>query len=123
MYSAVQCQKLHEYAQLGKESSASLISRWTFSWAHSVIWKAFRDQLNIFDLYALNWDDTAMATSRRFCNGASVTLKLLWRLYYFTKYDLLKQGAWAVLFSLVSFCFAFLLRFILGYMESPSTTS
>lgn len=115
--------RLHEYAQLGKESSASLISRWTFSWVNSVIWKAFRDQLNISDLHALNWDDTAMVTSRRFYNGAPATLKLLWRLYYFTKYDLLKQGAWAVLFSLVSFCPAFLLRFILDYLESPSTTS
>lgn len=115
--------RLHGYVQLGEESSASLISRWTFSWVHSVIWKAFRDQLNISDLYALNWDDTTMVTSRRFYNCASVALKLLWRLYYFTKYDLLKQGAWAVLFSLLSFCPAFLLRFILDYLESPSTTS
>ncbi|PON24688.1 ATP-dependent bile acid permease [Trichoderma gamsii] len=115
--------RLHEHTQLGEESSASLISRWTFSWVNSVIWKAFRDQLNTSDLYALNWNDTALVTSRRFRNGASATLKLLWRLYYFAKYDLLKQGAWAVLFSLVSFCPAFFLRFLLDYLESPSITS
>lgn len=44
-------------------------------------------------------------------------------MYYFTKRDLLKQGAWAVLFSLVSFFPAILLRFILDYLESPSNKS
>ncbi|KAK0755466.1 LOW QUALITY PROTEIN: hypothetical protein N5P37_011974, partial [Trichoderma harzianum] len=108
---------------LSEETSASLISRWTFSWAGSVIWKAFRAHLSTSDLYELNWDDKARITSRLFSKATPVTLKLVWRLYHFTKHDLFNQGAWAVLFSLTSFCPAFLLRYILDYLDSPSTMS
>ncbi|KAL7907490.1 P-loop containing nucleoside triphosphate hydrolase protein [Trichoderma velutinum] len=107
--------------QLGKEVSASLISRWTFSCVDSVIWRAFRAHLKTSDLYELNWADTARVTSRLFNKAAPATLKLVLRLYHFTKHDLMNQGAWAVLFSLTSFCPAFLLRFILDYLQSPST--
>ncbi|KAM0245405.1 hypothetical protein ACHAQJ_010576 [Trichoderma viride] len=109
--------------QPGKENAASLLSRWTFSWVNAVIWKAFRAHLSASDLYALNWYDTARVTGQLFHKAAPVTLKLLWRLYHFTKHDMLNQGAWAVLFSLASFCPAILLRSILNYLESPSTMS
>ncbi|KAJ4861308.1 ABC transporter domain-containing protein [Trichoderma breve] len=108
---------------LSEETSASLISRWTFSWVGSVIWKAFRAHLSTSDLHELNWDDTARITSRLFSKVTPATLKLVWRLYHFTKHDLFNQGAWAVLFSLTSFCPAFLLRYILDYLDSPSTMS
>ncbi|KAL6820087.1 P-loop containing nucleoside triphosphate hydrolase protein [Trichoderma sp. SZMC 28015] len=91
--------------------------------ASSVIWKAFRAHLSTSDLYELNWDDTARMTSRLFSKATPATLKLVWRLYHFTKHDLFNQGAWAVLFSLTSFCPAFLLRYILDYLDSPSTMS
>ncbi|KAM6481845.1 P-loop containing nucleoside triphosphate hydrolase protein [Trichoderma sp. SZMC 28011] len=91
--------------------------------ASSVIWKAFRAHLSTSDLYELNWDDTARITSRLFSKVTPTTLKLVWRLYHFTKHDLFNQGAWAVLFSLTSFCPAFLLRYILDYLDSPSTMS
>lgn len=115
--------RLSASIHLGEETSASLISRWTFSWVGSVIWKAFRAHLSTSDLYELNWDDTARITSRLFSKGTPATLKLVWRLYHFTKHDLFNQGAWAVLFSLTSFCPAFLLRYILDYLDSPSTMS
>ncbi|KAL6904509.1 P-loop containing nucleoside triphosphate hydrolase protein [Trichoderma evansii] len=99
-------ERLHEPVQPGKENSAT-----------------FRDHLSTSDLYALNWDDTARVTGRLFHNGAPSTLKLLWRLYHFTKHDLLKQGAWAILFSLGSFSPAILLRFILDYLESQNAKS
>ncbi|KAL7781916.1 P-loop containing nucleoside triphosphate hydrolase protein [Trichoderma afarasin] len=104
--------RLSASIHLGEETSAS-----------SVIWKAFRAHLSTSHLYELNWDDTAGVTSRLFSNATPVTLKLVWRLYHFTKHDLFNQGAWAVLFSLTSFCPAFLLRYILDYLDSPSTMS
>lgn len=114
---------LHGTNQLGKETSASLLSRWTFSWVNSVIWKAFRANLSASDLYALDWNDKASVTGQLFYKSAPATLRLLWRLYHFTKRDLLHQGAWAVLFSLASFFPAILLRFILDFLESPNTMS
>ncbi|KAL6803468.1 P-loop containing nucleoside triphosphate hydrolase protein [Trichoderma sp. SZMC 28012] len=104
--------RLSASIHLGEETSAS-----------SVIWKAFRAHLSTSDLYELNWDDTARITSRLFSKATPATLKLVWRLYHFTKHDLFNQGAWAVLFSLTSFCPAFLLRYILDYLDSPTTMS
>ncbi|KAJ5195643.1 uncharacterized protein N7498_009081 [Penicillium cinerascens] len=114
---------VYEPVQPGKEKSASLLSRWSFSWVGTVIWKAFRSPLDATDLYALSWDDKAAVTAYLFRMAAPITRTLLWRLYHFAKHDLLYQGAWAILFSLTSFCPAILLRIILGYLESPETMS
>ncbi|KAJ5725678.1 uncharacterized protein N7483_007035 [Penicillium malachiteum] len=113
----------HDSLPPTEETSASLLSRWSFSWVGAVTWKAFKTPLNISDLYALSYNNKSAVVVKQFYSAAPKTFALFWRLYRFAKYDLLQQGAWAMLFSLTSFCPAILLRVILSYVESPETVS
>ncbi len=107
----------------GRDEAASLLSRLTYSWVDDLVWIAFRGTLETSDLYGLNHDQTSAVIVSRFHAAAAAAIPLLWRLYQFFKCDVLKQGVWAAVHSVVVFMPAMLIRFILEYLEDPNLMS
>lgn len=105
----------------GRDEIANLLSRLTFSWLNGLVWKAFRVTLEASDLYPLKQNRTSALLAPKFRASAAATLSLLWRLYHFFKYDLLIQGAWALVTSIAIFILPVLMRLILRYLESPDS--
>ncbi|KAF4627293.1 hypothetical protein G7Y89_g10861 [Cudoniella acicularis] len=105
----------------GKDEIASIISYLTYSWIDGLVWKAFRGTLQASDLYPLNRDQKSVVVIPGFYAAVSTTLPLLWRIYHFFKYEVLRQGAWAAVVSFTVFVPAILIRLILAELESPGT--
>ncbi|KAH8816638.1 putative ATP-dependent bile acid permease [Xylogone sp. PMI_703] len=102
-----------------EEQTASLLSRLTFWWVGDLVWKPYRNTLQVSDLHDLTQDQKSSVVASSFHLITSVSLPLLWRLYHFFKWDILLQGTWAAIMSVAMFVPAVLLRLILDYLESP----
>lgn len=104
----------------GRDETASLLSRLTFSWVNSLLWKAYRRTLETSDLYNLNGEQRSARVAPTFRTLAAATPPLLWRVFAFFKYDILRQGAWATVTSVAVFIPPMLIRLILQYLESDN---
>ena len=102
----------------GRDNTASIFSAMTFTWTGGLVWKAFRTTLESSDLYELKDKQTARVVTSQFRSAVAASLSLHRRLFYFFRRELLQQAAWAALMSLVVFLPAWLIRFILKYLES-----
>lgn len=110
-----------DYASaLGRDETASLLSRWSFSWMDSLLWKAFRaGSLEESALYALNRNLASSIVTQKFRIRTTSTTSLLRRMFSYLKVDILRQGAWAAVNSVFVFVPAMLIKLILEYLESP----
>ncbi|PNY27495.1 ATP-dependent bile acid permease [Tolypocladium capitatum] len=103
------------------EETASLASRLTLSWVASLVWQGYSTILESHDLWDLARDQKSASLAPSFRQMASATVPLLQRLLKYFKGDILLQGWWAALMSVMLYVPAQLLRGILGYVESPDT--
>lgn len=112
---------------LGTDEKASFLARLSFTWLDPLLWKAFRaGPLDpAVDLYPLNSNINAATVIPQFRIRGSVASSFLKKIYHFLKWDLLQQGAWAALTSVLVFVPPILIKLILEYLEvgssSPST--
>ncbi|KAH8650664.1 putative multidrug resistance protein [Tricladium varicosporioides] len=101
----------------GGDEAASLLSRLTFFWITALLWKAFRRTLETSDLYGLNRGQASALLAPRFRATTAATLPLIWRMLRFFKYDILKQGIWAMLTGIAVFIPPMLMALILQYLQ------
>lgn len=108
-------------SSLGRDESASLVSRLSFSWLENLLWRAFgAGPLERSDLYALNRRLTSLVVTSAFRRASFATQSLLWRMFQFLKIEFLRQGIWAGINSVFVFVPAMLIKSILEYLETPS---
>lgn len=105
-----------------KHPTASLASLTLFSWLSPLVYKAYRQPLELEDIPNLPGHEKALAIlsdfRRKQPNG-----KLLWRLGRYFYKPLLIQGSWAVVSNILTFFPTLLLRAILQYVEDPRSTT
>ncbi|MCJ1312553.1 hypothetical protein MMC25_006227 [Agyrium rufum] len=95
----------------------------TFSWINGLVWKAFRRTLEASDLYQLDRNQMSAILAPGFRATTIAALPLLWRLYHFFKLDVITQGTWAAVNSVMVFIPPMLIKGILQYLESPDGTA
>ena len=103
------------------EPLASLLSLATFSWADALIWRGYKKPLEIADIWNVGVKDKAAAVLAGFRQHQK-THSLALRLLLHFKKDVLIQGAWAMIESVVMFLPTLLLKIILEYLENPEDT-
>lgn len=108
---------------LGRDETASLLSRLFFSWLDPLLWKAFRaGPLEPVDLYPLSHRLVSAIITQEFRAKSSSSLSIIWRAFHLLKLDLLRQGMWAALTGVLVFAPPYLIKLILEYLESPGDT-
>lgn len=110
---------------IGKDEKASFLARLSFTWLDPLLWKASRaGPLDpTVDLYPLNSNITAATVIPQFSVRAAATTSFLIKIYHFLKWDLLQQGAWAALNSVLVFVPPVLIKLILDYLAEGSNTT
>jgi ABC-type multidrug transport system fused ATPase/permease subunit len=101
-----------------KEQTASVLSLISFGWMDSLIYKGYRQTLEMSDVWNIASRDQAanlLAHYRQVTKTSSLAFHLL---RYF-KRGLFIQAAWAVLSGLLTFAPTMLLKAILEYVENP----
>ncbi|ODM20810.1 hypothetical protein SI65_03863 [Aspergillus cristatus] len=101
---------------------ASLFSLATFSWLSPLIYKGYRQPLELDDIWNLTTSQKAAAVLEDFRHKQPKG-KLMWRLGRYFYGTLLLQGAWTVFSNLFTFLPTVLLRAILQYVEDPRSTT
>ncbi|KND87755.1 ATP-dependent bile acid permease [Tolypocladium ophioglossoides CBS 100239] len=107
--------------QPAPEETASLPSQLTMYWIASLVRQGYSTTLESHDLWDLARDQKSANLAPSFREMASATLPLLQRLLKYFKGDILLQGCWAALMSVMLYVPAQLLRGVLRYIESPDT--
>lgn len=105
-----------------RHPTASLFSLATFSWLNGLIFKGYRQPLELEDVWNLTMSQKAslvLEDFRRNQSKGSLAWKLL-RHFYGT---ILLQGAWTVFSNLFTFLPTLLLQAILQYVEDPRSTT
>lgn len=105
-----------------KHPMASLFSLATFSWLSPLIYKGYRQPLELEDIWNLTNSQKAVAVLEDFRHHQPKG-KLMWRLLRYFYGTLLLQGAWTVFSNLFTFLPTVLLRAILQYVEDPRSTT
>jgi len=101
----------------GREHLASLFSHYTFSWVDSIIWKGWKEPMDISKVWNLLPKDkaaTVLASYRQFKKTASLALHLV---KYF-KGMLVQQALWGIAGGVLTFAPTLLLKAILEYVEN-----
>lgn len=101
-----------------REPLASLFSIGSFAWADDIMWKGWKQPLEIEHVWNLMPKDKAAAVLADY-RQLKRTGGLAWHLLKFFKADLLKQCGLAVLASIFTFAPTLLLKAILQYVEQP----
>ena len=101
---------------------ASLFSLATFSWLSPLIYKAYRQPLELDDIWNLTTSQKAVAILDDF-RQKQPSGKLVWRLGRYFYGTILLQGAWTVFSNLFTFLPTVLLRVILQYVEDPRSST
>ena len=101
-----------------KEPLASLFSIGSFAWADDIMWKGWKQPLEIEHVWNLMPRDKAAAVLADF-RQLKRTGSLAWHLLKFFKWDLFTQCGLAVLSSIFTFAPTLLLKAILQYVEQP----
>lgn len=100
---------------------ASLFSLMTFSWIGPLIWKGYRQTLELDDVWNLTVSRHASTVLNDFRHHYR-NYKLVWRLLRYFNKELLIQAAWTVFSNLFTFIPTLLLKAILEYVEDPRST-
>lgn len=101
-----------------REPLASLFSLWTFSWVDAILWKGWKEPMEIQHVWNLMPKDKAAAVLADYRQLKRTTSLALHLLKYFKK-SLLIQCGLAVLAGIFTFLPTLLLRAILQYIEQP----
>lgn len=101
---------------------ASLFSLATFSWLSPLIYKAYRQPLELDDIWNLTTSQKAVAILEDF-RQKQPSGKLVWRLGRYFYRTILLQGAWTVFSNMFTFLPTMLLRVILQYVEDPRSST
>jgi ABC-type multidrug transport system fused ATPase/permease subunit len=101
--------------------TASLLSLATFSWLDPLIFKGYRQTLELEDVWNLTVSQHAGAILQDFSH-AYRHYRLLWRLLRYFDRMLIIQAAWTVFSNLFTFLPTLVLKAILEYVEDPRST-
>lgn len=107
-----------------KPSPENVTSLWlfiTYSWIDSMVWRSYKQELKMNDIWGLRQDDYARTVLNGF-EAAKSTLKFSVRLFVHFKWLFAIQAFWAVLQSFIVFLPSILLKRILEYVEDPTIT-
>lgn len=102
-----------------REPLASLISLATFSWVDAIVWKGYRETMELKHVWNLLPSDKA-ATILADYRQVKKTTSLAFHLFGYFKGMVLAQCAWAVVSGIVTFVPTLLLRAILEYIQNPT---
>lgn len=104
-----------------RHPTASLLSLASFSWINPLIFKGYRQTLEIEDVWNLTLSEHAGSVLADF-RKAFRTYSLVWRLLRYFGRPLIIQAAWTVFSNLFTFLPTLLLKAILEYVEDPRST-
>ncbi|KAK1760405.1 ATP-dependent bile acid permease [Echria macrotheca] len=102
----------------GRENLASLFSHYTFSWVDPIIWKGWKEPLDISKVWNLVPRDKAanvLASYRQF----KKTTSLAFHLVRYFKGVLIAQAVWGAAGGMLTFAPTLLLKAILELVEQP----
>ncbi|RMJ22071.1 ATP-dependent bile acid permease [Aspergillus sp. HF37] len=105
-----------------KHQTASLFSLATFSWLSPLIFKGYRQPLELEDVWNLSLSQKAAIVLEDF-RGKQIKGSLAWKLLRYFYPTILLQGAWTVFSNLFTFLPTLLLQAILQYVEDPRSTT
>ncbi|KAL5338587.1 hypothetical protein BJX70DRAFT_194915 [Aspergillus crustosus] len=101
---------------------ASLLSLATFTWLDGLIWKGYKQPLELNDIWNLTASQKASTVLEDFrCRQYKGSL--VWKLLRYFAGPLLLQGAWTVFSNLFTYLPTLLLKVILEYIEDPRSTT
>jgi ABC-type multidrug transport system fused ATPase/permease subunit len=112
--------EIEENLTPSKEQIASLVSLASFGWVDGLIWKGYKNTLEITDVWNIPARDQAanlLASYRQLKRTSSLAFHLL----KFFNRGLLIQAAWAVMSGFLTFAPTMLLKAILEYIEKPAS--
>lgn len=105
-----------------RHPTASLLSLVTFSWLDPLIWKGYRQPLELDDVWNLTTSQKAATVLEDF-RRKHPKGSLVWRLGRYFYGTLLLQGAWTIFSNLFTYLPTLLLKAILEYVEDPRSTT
>lgn len=105
-----------------RHPTASLFSLATFSWLSPLIYKGYRQPLELEDVWNLTLSQKAAVVLEDF-RRKQTKGSLVWKLFRRFYGPLLIQGAWTVFSNLFTFLPTLLLQAILQYVEDPRSTT
>lgn len=104
------------------EPVSSIFSLATYSWIDPMVWKAFHSPLSMHDIWGLRQDDYALPIVQGF-QASKLAAKFSVKLFAHFKWLFAIQAFYAVLQSLLIFGPSILLKYILEYVDQPSSLS
>lgn len=105
-----------------RHPTASLLSLATFSWFDPLIFKGYRQALELEDVWNLTLSQQASNVLDDF-RRKQTKGTLVWKLARYFYGTILLQGAWTVFSNLFTFLPTLLLKAILEYVEDPRSTT
>ena len=102
-----------------RENLASLFSLITFSWVDSIVWRGYKQTLEIDDVWNLLPKDKAATVLANY-RQVKKTVSLPVHLVKYFKGMLILQALWAILSGLFTFAPTMLLKAVLEYVEDSS---
>ncbi|CAK7894389.1 ATP-dependent bile acid permease [[Candida] anglica] len=104
------------------ENVSSLFDLLSYSWLDKMVWKSYKQTLEMKDIWGLREDDYALSILKSFERGKKAANFTI-RLFSHFKLLLAVQAFWAVLEALLIFAPSLLLKKILEYVENPEVNS
>ncbi|KAJ6155535.1 hypothetical protein N7470_006101 [Penicillium chermesinum] len=101
---------------------ASLLSLATYSWLDPLVWKGYRQPLELQDVWNLTPSQKAAHVLSDF-RKRQMKGSLAWKLIRYFAGTILKQGLWTIFANLFTFVPSLLLKAILEYVEDPRSTT
>lgn len=103
------------------ENISSIFSFITYSWINPMVWKAYKNPLEMSDIWGLRKDDYALPVLKGFEN-AKTTYKFSIKIFAHFKVLFAIQAFWAIVESMLIFLPSILLKKVLEYVAEPSAT-
>mmetsp|Transcript_7000 Transcript_7000/g.8876 ORF Transcript_7000/g.8876 Transcript_7000/m.8876 type:complete len:1644 (+) Transcript_7000:14-4945(+) len=103
------------------ETVSSILSFTTYSWLDKMVFQAYKNPLEMNDIWSLRRDDYALLVLQSF-EASKSTAKFAIKLFSHFKYLFAAQAFWAVVGSVTVFIPSLLLKRILEYVEDPVST-
>lgn len=103
------------------ETVSSILSFVTYSWLDKMVFQAYKNPLEMNDIWSLRRDDYALLVLQSF-EASKSTAKFTIKLFSHFKYLFAIQAFWAVVESITVFIPSLLLKRILEYVEDPVST-
>ncbi|KAL2853551.1 hypothetical protein BJX68DRAFT_43957 [Aspergillus pseudodeflectus] len=105
-----------------KHPVASLLSLATFSWLDPLIWKGYKQSLELEDVWNLTASQKASTVLEDF-RCRQYKGPLVWKLLRYFSGTILIQGLWTMFSNLFTYLPTLLLKAILEYVEDPRSTT